>query len=219
MNKYQQLLIKNVRSQLDEWLHMPGNLKQEELYRFLHSIKGTGATIGLGTATDVASRLMDELEEEDKKVWDKEELQSFLFPLISVFYYEDYIGETPAELENEKRKDSLVLLIEDRPQMIMYVKEVMDPLDSVVMAATNAERAFTSFYELTPQCVLVAAHLQANPEWAYLHELHKHADKRLIPQIILGSEDSKEERMSAYLQGADDFLSPFVEADELAVRI
>lgn len=219
MNKYQQVLIRNVRVQLDQWLHENKKISQIELYRFLHSIKGTGATIGLQTASELAAKLMGSLNEEEERYWTKRELQRFLFPLISVFYYEDYLDDETDVHADEKKKDSLVLLIDDRPEVIMSVKEVMELSESVVMAATNPERAFSSFYELTPHCVMVGAHLQNEPGWQYLHELHQHAEKRLVPQIIMASKETTEERMTAYREGADDFLQPSMLNEELSLRI
>ena len=90
MNKYQQLLIKNIRKTLEKWAGAPNPIVHEEVYRFLHSIKGTAATIGLEEASDVAYKLMEQLTETDTKTWTKKELHSFLTPLISLFYYEGY---------------------------------------------------------------------------------------------------------------------------------
>ncbi|MCJ7987381.1 Hpt domain-containing protein [Priestia sp. OVL9] len=62
MDKYQIALLANVRKQLQEWTDQNEEIPHEEVYRFLHSISGTSATIGLNYLGDRSRELMEAVE-------------------------------------------------------------------------------------------------------------------------------------------------------------
>ena len=72
MDKYQQLFIQKIKSTLLHWEERNYILNQE-LYRLLHSIRGTASTIGLAEFTIIAEELLEHLDEESTKTWEKEQ--------------------------------------------------------------------------------------------------------------------------------------------------
>ena len=66
-------------------------ISNEEVYRFLHSIKGTSGTLQLGGLMQLSEELLNQLDEESEKAWGKIELKNFLFALIELTYkYENF---------------------------------------------------------------------------------------------------------------------------------
>ncbi|MGG0333918.1 Hpt domain-containing protein [Priestia aryabhattai] len=89
MDKYQIALLANVRKQLQEWTDQTEEIPHEEVYRFLHSISGTSATIGLHYLGDRSRELMEALEKKQKKTWDYAELNAFLLDIIKISYQDE----------------------------------------------------------------------------------------------------------------------------------
>lgn len=78
MKKYRDTLIHNIHKQLEAWFDQTGPIPHEELYRFLHSLKGTAGTIGLQDLADVAQVLLNQLENLPPKDWKSTECQQFI---------------------------------------------------------------------------------------------------------------------------------------------
>lgn len=220
MNKYQQLLIKNIRKTLEKWASDPEPIAHEEIYRFLHSIKGTAATIGLEKASEVARELMEQLTETDTKTWTKKEMHSFLTPLISLFYYEGYQNNVQQiDKEDTLEEASLVLLFEKDPIIIMQLKDFLEPYDYVVMAVTNPIKICTSYLEFNPKVIIIGGQLEKDIPQNILEDIYRHAFREFIPLVILDKESTSESRVDYYLNGVDDVIPDCVTAHEQAVRI
>ena len=58
----------------------------EEVYRFLHSIKGTSGTLQLDELMQISSELLSKLENEGIENWREIDLKCFLYPLIEHIY-------------------------------------------------------------------------------------------------------------------------------------
>ena len=220
MNKYLQTLKKNVRKQLEEWLNGQGCIQYKELYRFLHSISGTAMTIGFNQAGEVAQSLISQLEENDEREWTKEDLQEFLYPLMSIFYdkefsYVDEVIEKTEELEN----NNLILLIDDDPALLMYLKDELEKYSLVVIAVADPDRAINLYYDLNPDCVIIDIHMKDKNGLDVLLKLKENMKQHFIPTIMISIDNTKEMRMKSYQLGADDFIQKPIDLDEFIVRI
>ncbi len=220
MNKYFQLLVKNIRKQLETWLNGQGVIQHKEVYRFLHSIAGTASTIGFTVAGDIARNLMEQLSLDEEKEWKKEALQSFLLPLISIIYYEEYsnideIIEKKSEFEDKK----LILLIDDDPALLMYLKEKLEENDWIVIAVVNPVRAINSYYDLNPDCVIIDIHMKDKNGLDVLLQLKEKMKQQFIPTIMISHDHSKEIRIKSYKLGTDDFIQKPIDIEEFVVRI
>ncbi|MCM3412924.1 diguanylate cyclase [Metabacillus litoralis] len=220
MSKYLQTLIKNVRKQLEAWLNEQQEIQHKELYRFLHSISGTAATIGFSEAGDMAQELMSHLKEHEERVWDKEELQSFLLPLISIIYYEEY-SNVDEIIENKKEYEdkNLILLIDDDTALLMYLKDELEKEGWVVIAVADPDRAINSYYDLNPDCVVIDVHMKDKNGLDVLLQIKEKMKQQFIPTIMISVDKSKEIRMKSYKLGADDYIQKPLEMDEFIVRI
>ena len=220
MNKYFQLLVKNVRKQLESWLNEKEVIQHNEVYRFLHSIAGTASTIGFTDAGEMAKKLMDQLNVDEERDWIKEELQTFLLPLISVIYYEEYsnideIIERKSEFEDKK----LILLIDDDTALLMYIKDKLEKNDWIVIAVADPDRAINSYYDLNPDCVIIDIHMKDKNGFDVLVQLKEKMKQQFIPTIMISIDQSREIRMKSYKLGTDDFIHKPLDIEEFIVRI
>ncbi|PMC40673.1 diguanylate cyclase [Bacillus sp. UMB0899] len=220
MNKYFQLLVKNVKKQLETWLNEKEVIQHKEVYRFLHSIAGTASTIGFTVAGDMARKLMGQLNLDEEREWKKEDLQSFLLPLISIIYYEEYsnideIIERKSEYEDKK----LILLIDDDTALLMYLKEKLEENDWIVIAVADPDRAINSYYDLNPSCVIIDIHMKDKNGLDVLLQLKEKMKQQFIPTIMISNDQSKELRIKSYKLGTDDFIHKPIDIEEFVVRI
>ncbi|WP_338449966.1 response regulator [Niallia oryzisoli] len=120
------------------------------------------------------------------------------------------------EDEGERK---LILLIDDDPEYIMYLKDTLGEIGWVVMAAADPDRALNSYYDLRPDCVMINAHMKAINGLDVLVKLKEGMRQQFIPTIMISRDPSKETRIESYRLGADDFILIPFDMDELIVRI
>ncbi|TGV00196.1 Hpt domain-containing protein, partial [Mesorhizobium sp. M00.F.Ca.ET.186.01.1.1] len=59
MIKYRDTLLFQIHKQLEGWLAQEEPVSHEELYRFVHSLKGTAGTIGLHDLSELSQSLLE----------------------------------------------------------------------------------------------------------------------------------------------------------------
>jgi len=220
MNKYVQTLVKNIKNQLELWLSKQQIIQHQEVYRFLHSIVGTASTIGFTEASKIAESLLNQLKENEEYKWTKEELQTFLLPLISVLYYEEYSNiEEIIERKNELEDKKLILIISEDTALLMFLKQELEKNNWVVIVAADPNRAIHSYYDLNPDCVILDIHMKDSNGLNVLVQLKENMKQHFIPAIMMSVDQSKEIRIKSYKLGADDFIPKPFDMDEFIVRI
>jgi len=220
MKNYKQALIKSFRKKLESWPYEREYVHHQDLHQFLQSISETAAVIGLDKAGDLIQLLIEQLQENKEKEWTREGLRDFLSPLLSIFYYEESSTiENVIEYNGGLSERKLILLIDDDPAFIMFLKDVLGKIGWVVMAVADPDRAIHSYYDLRPDCVILHTHSEKENGLAVLVRLKEGLRQEFIPTIMISHDLSKEIRMKSYQHGADDFIQLPFEIDEFIVRI
>lgn len=220
MNKYTLTLIRNVRKQLEEWLNEDKAIPHLDLYRFLHTLIGTSGTIGLFKAAEKSRELMKQLTEMEEKTWPRSELQEFLLPLISIFYYEEFANlEDFKERKEDWEGKKQILLMDDDPTLIMNLKDLLQENGWVVLTAGEPVKAVEAFADLQPDCVIINSHIAGGKGFDLINELRETANQQTTPIVLIGKGLTKEDRMKGYRFGADDLIESPLEMDELIVRL
>lgn len=216
MDKYQNLFRERMNKTLRQW-HEKGFVEEGTLYRFLHTVKGTAASIGLTDFSSIAEQKLEILDESNDRNWSNEEWQTFLqFLSMDIKNDIDFKEEKVEKvLENEK----LILLVDDDITMVSYLKEMLENEGYMVLAALTAEKALKLFYDQKPDCILLDIHLPDQNGLELLETILEKSQTYFIPIILLSSKDNKDVRMSGYRKGAVDFISKPFDFDELFVRI
>ncbi|OIJ11825.1 hypothetical protein BKP37_15425 [Anaerobacillus alkalilacustris] len=221
MEKYQKALMRTIRSQIEQWFHQNRAIPHVEVYRFLHSIKGTSATIGLEEINQIVTPLMNGIEEEQAKDWEIVDLQQFLSELVYICYQ-----DTHDELlfESNREVKSLVdapeiLLIDDDITLLMYLKEELEKQGWHVFATPDPEKAISFLYDYNPDCVIIDLYLKERTGFGVLSILNHKLTQQFVPQIMISVDNHKDVRMKSYQLGADDFIAKPFDLDEFVVRI
>ncbi len=142
-----------------------------------------------------------------------------LAPLFQLCY-EQQIGEvTQGEQGTKKGDEPTILLIDDDPSFLMYVKEHLEQSGWYVVAIADPVKAVASFYDVRPDCVVIDIHMETKTGFEVLTFLKQKLKQQFVPMIMVSIDDRKETRMKSYEMGADDFIPKPFAIDEFIVRI
>ena len=222
IEKYQKLLFEKIKIQMSRWFDLNNSevIKNEDVYSFLHSLKGTAGTIQLGGLFHLASRLFDQLELKGKEQWKKCELREFLFELISLSYQYEHFKETDLKKVEPSESDlPLVQMIGDDVSMLILMKEAMEEKGWMVMTSTDPEKAVSLYYDLQPDCLVIDTDFTKENGFQLLETIQQHNHKQFVPKVILSTENNRQTRIKAYEMGVDDFIGKPVDMEEFVVRI
>lgn len=218
MEKYQKLFLNRVSKTINEWI---GNeyVKEETIYQFLHTVKGTAASIGLGEISEEAAKSLESLTEDGEGSFAKGEWEPLLNFLIRI-----QPDEKEAKLETEiiekvTDNEKLLLVIDDDITMVQYLKDNLEREGYMVLAAVTSEKAMKLFYDHKPDCILLDVHLPDQNGFELLETLLETSRSYFIPIILLSSDNNPETRIKGYEKGAVDFIGKPVSLKELVVRL
>ncbi|MCF6138273.1 GGDEF domain-containing response regulator [Pseudalkalibacillus berkeleyi] len=219
LDKYRQHFFNNVRNKLDEWEKV-STISNFELYRFLHSIAGTSPMIGLEEIGAKARNLMDELNEDDERVWTIAEAKQWIYEIIVMCYTnEEELFSTFVQLSIQREDKPVILLVDDDTSFLMYIKEQIEQIGWYVVAIANPQKAIMSFYDVRPDCVVIDIHMQETDGFKVLQFLKEKLKQQFIPTVMVSIDDKKENRMKSYELGADDFIKKPFDIDEFTARL
>jgi two-component system, cell cycle response regulator len=222
LQKYRNHLFQTMKSKLEAWLYTDeaGKIQGEEVYRFLHSIKGTSGTLQLTGLMNLAKGLLDQLKEDDQKVWDQIELKTFLFPLIQLIYeYENFNELVDHDTPYSNAAAPLIQIIDDDVSLLMFLKDALEEKKWMVMTHTNPEIAVNKYFEMKPDCLILDVALPNKDGFQVLKEIQEHSEKYFVPTIMISINDNRQVRIEAYQNGADDFFKKPLDMDEFIVKI
>ncbi|MEH7093555.1 response regulator [Neobacillus vireti] len=224
LNKYKNLLIQKIKNQLSMWFDSNEAIKHSEVYRFLHSLHGSAGTLQLVGLHQLSGFLLNQIQAEDERLWDKVELQKFLEEIISLTdKYEMYSEKGAGPItSNERRSDEkvpLIQIIDDDISMLILLKDTLEEKGWMVAASTDSKKAISQYYDLNPDCVIIDINLPGINGIELLKEIEQHTHQHFVPTIMISLMNDRETRIRAYELGADDFIEKPIDLEELTVRI
>ncbi|MEH7524930.1 response regulator [Bacillus sp. JJ1503] len=222
LKKYRNHLFQTMKNKLEAWLYSDEaeKIQGEEIYRFLHSIKGTSGTLQLDDLMILAKNLLDQLKEDDQKDWDQLELKTFLFPLIQFTYEYEHFNELVVhDTPNGNDKAPLIQIIDDDVSLLMFLKDALEENEWMVITHTNPEIAVKKYFEMKPDCLILDIELPNKDGFQVLKEIQEHSEKYFIPTIMISVNNSRQVRIEAYQKGADDFFKKPLDMDEFIVKV
>jgi two-component system, cell cycle response regulator len=220
--KYKSLLMQKIKSQISEWFESNSVelIPNIEVHRFLHSIKGTSGTIQLGGILQITSDLLDKIEANGEKDWEREELRDFLIQLIGVCGEYEHFQEKEMD-PNIPREENIPLIqvIDDDVSMLILLKDSLEENGWMVIANTEPEKAIEQYFELHPDCLIIDVNLPTKNGFQILEDIQRHNKQKFIPKIMISTDLTRETRLNAYKMGADDFIPKPIDLEEFIIRV
>jgi two-component system, cell cycle response regulator len=219
MNKYQLMLRKQTENTIRDWRLTEEAVPQKEVYRFLHSLKGTAGTIGLPEWSETAQRLLIGLDEESQAAQPAEEVLRFLQPIISLLEEERdassesesatavSVKDSYASALERNASEGLVLLLDDDVGLLRVLKETLEASELTVMATTKPQRALEWFYSMKPDCVVFDIVLPEGNGIELLGSIREQCDKYMVPALLMSGRNDLGTRIECHRSGADEFIA------------
>lgn len=219
MQKYQNLFFERMKKTLRQWREKD-SIEECTLYRFLHTVKGTAASIGLEDISNKAEEKLMQIDESEDRAWNKEEWEAFLeFLLVMDDIKDVQVKPKKENIEKLVENEKLILIIDDDIKMINYLKDNLEKEGYMALAALTGEKALKLFYDQKPDCILLDLHLPDKSGFELLDMMTEISQSYFIPILLLTSDDSKEARIKGYQKGAVDIIPKPFEFDELKARL
>ncbi|MBO9600545.1 MAG: response regulator, partial [Cohnella sp.] len=225
MNKFQRLFYSKMRDTHDKFTSAIEPITHREIYRFVHSIKGTAGTIGLPEWSSIAENLLEDIREDDTKTWTPEEAASLLSVFVRLIPpLEAAQSDVEPEAEPVRRQEEdesakpLILLVDDDLELLMILKEVLERQRWQVLATDDPDKGLTWFYEMKPDCV-ISDIVMKQSGFDFLRLIAPQTDVGLVPTILMSGNLDRETRLRAYESGVDDFITKPFDLDEFVARV
>lgn len=113
----------------------------------------------------------------------------------------------------------LIQIIDDDLPQLMELKGNLEDKGWMVIADTNPQKALSHYFEMRPDCLILDNSLVNKLGYQILEEIQKHNKKLFVPKIILSSDPSREARLKALSNGADDYFTKPLDVEEISIRI
>ncbi|GEB35554.1 MULTISPECIES: response regulator [Brevibacillus] len=224
MIKYRDTLLFQIHKQLEGWLAQEEPVSHEELYRFVHSLKGTAGTIGLHDLSELSQSLLEQLDKLEAKDWPTHEWSDFLRELITLCYEhrpeQEILLEDPTlPQESTYENQPLLLILDDDVTLLMYLKEYLEKQNWSVIATVYPHKALDYFHDLNPDCLILDLNIPETGGFQVMQTLSEKIKKQYVPTTIISIDCDRDTRMRAFRLGADDVMCKPLDLEELTVRL
>lgn len=218
-DKYKIMMCDRITETIQNW-EQQNTVEEQEIYTFLHNLKGTAGSIGMEGLSEIAATKLEQLEEKSSKRRGKENWKAFLFQIEeTVSFFEKNVKRSPTE-ENDlpfikgSKQNNFILVIDDDIVFASYIKNILESKGFMVIVAHNGKRGLELIYELNPALVFLDIKLPDINGFSILENINKIKSNHMFV-TIMSVDDSKGNRAKAYDLGALDFIKKPLDADIL----
>jgi putative two-component system response regulator len=120
---------------------------------------------------------------------------------------------------SSRRRSARILVVDDHPDSLLLLRELLTQQGYEVGTAGSAERAQQLIRGEPPDLILLDVVLPGRSGYELCHELKEDPVTRLIPVVLITGLGDKEDRVRGIEAGADDFLNKPIYPEELFARV
>ncbi|MDL4842897.1 GGDEF domain-containing response regulator [Aquibacillus rhizosphaerae] len=206
MKKYQMMFLKRYKDMLEQWKQKQV-ITNQELYRFLHSIKGTASSIELHNLTEASNELLEKINKDEESMWQLDEWVDFIQPLALLF---DENIEQPKENSEISVEDNLsrntILILNDDIDLLNDLKDALEDNNFMVFIATTLERGIQLFYDHHPDLVIIDFYIKNKQGLDFLKQVEKNVLSTFTPVMFISDEVSIDSKKKVYNANAHDII-------------
>jgi len=114
---------------------------------------------------------------------------------------------------------SRVLVVDDEPEIIRYLEQVLRRLGYQTVSAANGAQAIEQALAAPPDLVLLDVMMPVLDGFAVCRALREHEATRLVPVVVMTALQGVDNRVKLLEHGADDVLAKPVDERELIARV
>lgn len=117
------------------------------------------------------------------------------------------------------RERSKILIVDDEPFNLDYMKQELEDLGYQTVSATNGYEALVFATTETPDLILLDVLMPGMDGFTVCRKLKEQPYTQFIPLVMMTALGAREDRIKGIEAGADDFLTKPVDRRELRARI
>lgn len=116
-------------------------------------------------------------------------------------------------------EDGTILLVDDNPQILTIMAELLRPLGCRIVSAPDGPTAIAFAADTPPDVVLLDVMMPGMDGFAVTRHLRAHPLLSQIPIILVTALDDRESRVRGFEAGADEFVSKPFDYVEMRARV
>lgn len=116
-------------------------------------------------------------------------------------------------------KKNRILIVDDEPDILRVVKDVLESEHYDVQVARNALETFRRLKDFVPDCIVLDLKLPGIDGLEICRTLKSDDKYRLIPILILSTKSEETDKILGLELGADDYVTKPFSSGELVARI
>jgi len=118
-----------------------------------------------------------------------------------------------------QRRPARVLVVDDNPDTMMLMRELLQIRGYDVVAVPDAIQAEAEIRHQLPDLILSDVVMPGKSGYEFCRELKENPSTRLIPFVLITGLSDREDKLHGIEAGADDFLNKPIFAEELFARV
>jgi len=207
LNQNRELYLKILNNFRQKYQDIELNtLKNEELHNIIHAIKGLASTLGMTNLEKVSTKMHQEKNPSKKLI---EECSRML---------KINIKELSLLLPSNKKEISTILIINNNPNEIDELMEILDD-DFDILLALNKYEALEIFDEEKIDLVILHTELEDLCAVSVFNFLKKHTNLKDIPLIFITKEENESEIKDIYPRQNISFIYRPFQKEKLIKQI
>lgn len=192
---------------------------QTEAEREAHTLAGSLGTFGFKAGSEIAREIEGILQSREKNIARLDELVSALRQEIERSPNAATQTAPPSPKQRPLLAEAKVMVVDDDPQILATVKELLEPWGIIVITLDAPQRFWQTLSAFTPELLILDINMpqlsgtelcqivKSNPQW------------RELPIIFLTAQTDQTALDRVLAVGGDDFVSKPIVGAELVVRI
>ena len=128
-------------------------------------------------------------------------------------------GSYQGMVEISPRRTARVLVVDDSPQILPLMRELLNSRGYGVVTSANAEEAEAEILRELPDLILSDVIMPGKSGYELCRDFKSNPATRLIPFVLITGLSDRESKVKGIEAGADDFLNKPIFAEELFARV